>query len=94
MSPDSLDLHQTQNQKMKSLTDPAFSFHFPETEQVFSNPAPTNYHTLIIYKYSARTKLRHVACDKADEKLSNPWGNKKKSWTHLPSSFPWLTPDP
>ena len=34
--PNSLDLHQTQNKKMKSWTDPAASFHFPETVQVFS----------------------------------------------------------
>ena len=35
----SLDLHQTQNQKMKSCTDPASSFHIPENVEVFSNPA-------------------------------------------------------
>ena len=34
--------------------------------------------SLSIYKYSH---------DRSEEKLSNPWGNKKKSWTHLPSSF-------
>ena len=36
----SLDLHQTQKQKMKSWTDTGSSFHFPETVQVFSNLTP------------------------------------------------------
>ena len=38
--PNSLDLLQTQKQKMKSWTDPASSFRFPVTVQVFSNPTP------------------------------------------------------
>ena len=38
--PNSLDLHQRQNQKAKSWADPASSFHFPETVQVFSNSTP------------------------------------------------------
>ena len=41
--------------------------------------------SLSIYKYSH---------DRSEEKLSNPWGNKKKSWTHLPSSFLWSIPEP
>ena len=40
LSLNSLDFHQTQNQKTKSWTNPAFSFHFPETGQVFSNLTP------------------------------------------------------
>ena len=40
--PNSLDLHQRQNQKAKSWADPASSFHFLETVQVFSNPTPIN----------------------------------------------------
>ena len=36
----SLDLHPTQKQKIKSWTDPGSSFHFPETVQVFSNLTP------------------------------------------------------
>ena len=36
----SLDFHQTQNQNTKSWTNLAFSFHFPDTEQVFSNLTP------------------------------------------------------
>ena len=40
LPPYSHDLHQTQNQKMKSWNDSASSFHFPETVQVFSNPTP------------------------------------------------------
>ena len=27
-------------------------------------------------------------------KHSNTWGNKRKCWTHLPSSLIWLTPEP
>ena len=40
LHPNSLDLHQAQKQKIKSWTDPASSFCFPETVQVFSNPTP------------------------------------------------------
>ena len=40
LPPNSLDLHQTQKQKMKSWIDPVSSFRFPETVQVFSNPTP------------------------------------------------------
>ena len=40
LPPNSLDLYQTQNQKMKSWTNPVSLFHFPETVQVFSNPTP------------------------------------------------------
>ena len=40
LPPNSLHLHQTQKQKIKSWTDPASSFHFPETVQVFSNTTP------------------------------------------------------
>ena len=37
--------------------------------------------------------MRHLLCKKADGKLLNPWGNSRKSWTHLPPSFLWLTPE-
>ena len=42
---------------------------------------------LIIYKHSTHTKLRHLARGRSEEKLSNPWVDKRKSWTHLPSSL-------
>ena len=35
----------------------------------------------------------HLEQKKTDEKFRNPWGNKRKSSTHLPPSFPWLTPE-
>ena len=55
----SLDLHQTQNQKMKSWTDPASSFHIPENVEVFSNP--TLYPTSITMSSITpnRTKANH-----------------------------------
>ena len=40
---------------------------------------------LIIYKHSTSTKFRYLACNKTEEKLPNPWGNTRKSWTHLSS---------
>ena len=49
------DLHKTQNQKIKSLTNPASSFHFPETVQMFSNPT---HFTLSSINYN-RTKINH-----------------------------------
>ena len=92
---------------MKSWTDPTSSFHFSETMQVFSNPiTPSSIKTqnpkeqkpttigLTIYKYWLRTKLRHLARGRSEGKLSNPWGSKRKYLTHLPSSFPWSTPEP
>ena len=36
----SLDLHLTQNKKMKTRTDPSSSFPFPESLQKFSNTTP------------------------------------------------------
>ena len=42
---------------------------------------------LFIYKHSTHTKLRHLGRGRSEEKLSNSWGNKRKSWNHLPSSF-------
>ena len=41
---------------------------------------------LNLYKHSTRTKLRHLSREKTDEKLLNPWGNRKESWTLLPPS--------
>ena len=54
LPPNSLDLHQTQNQKMKSWTDHTSSFHFPETVQVFSNPTPIT--QSIIYPQQNKTQ--------------------------------------
>ena len=34
---------------------------------------------LIIQKHFPRTKLRHLAREKAEENHPNPWGNTKKS---------------
>ena len=41
---------------------------------------------LIIYKHSTH-KSRHLKRGRSEWKLSNPCGDKRKSWTHLPSSF-------
>ena len=38
---------------------------------------------LTICKYSTCTKLRHLHRDRSEGKLSNHWGNKRKSCTHL-----------
>ena len=34
-----------------------------------------------------QTRLRHLARGRSEWKLSNPWGDKRKCWTHLPFSF-------
>ena len=44
-------------------------------------------------EHSTRTKLCHLAHGRPEGKPSNPWGNKRKSWTHLPSSFPLSIPE-
>ena len=92
LPPDSLDLHQMQNPKIKYLTDSTSSFHFPEIVQVFSNPThitknqqkPTTI-GLTICKYSTCTKLRRFACGRSAGKLLDPWYEKE----HLE-----LTPPP
>ena len=42
---------------------------------------------------STRTKLRHLAGGRPEGKFLNSWGNKRKSWTQLRSSFPWSIPE-
>ena len=42
---------------------------------------------LIIYKHYTHTKLGQLAPGSSEGKLSHPWSNKRKSWTHLSSSF-------
>ena len=53
------------------------------------NRTKTNHHQLnhlqTLHKHTL--KLNHLAHDRSEGKLSNPWDNKRKSWTHLPSSF-------
>ena len=41
----------------------------------------------MIYKHSTHTILRRLDRSRSEEKLLNPWGDKKKSWSHLPFSF-------
>ena len=41
----------------------------------------------MIYKHSTDTILRRLDRSRSEEKLLNPWGDKKKSWSHLPFSF-------
>ena len=66
---------------MKFSADPASSFHFPETVQVFSNHTPINQSSinfqqkknsattgLVIYKYST-PKLRNLSRDISEGKL-------------------------
>ena len=65
--------------------------------QVFSNSTPrvastpnrtkTNHHWLNPLQTLHTYNLRHLACGRSEGKLSNPCGNKRKSWTHFPSSF-------
>ena len=47
----------------------------------------TNHHWLNQLKHSSHTKLCYLAHGRSEGKLSNPWGNKNKYWSHLPSSF-------
>ena len=73
--------------------------HFSETVQVFSNNTPITQSSINPQQnknqpplaYSSRntphTKLCHLACGRSEGELSNPGGNKRKSWTHVPSSF-------
>ena len=37
--------------------------------------------------------IRQPACEKTDGSFWNPWGNTRKSWTHLPPSFLWSIPE-
>ena len=81
----------------------ASSFHFSETMQILHStcrvalthnrkkPAAIG---LTIYKYPTRTKWGHLTRNRSEEKLSKPWGNKRKSWTHLPSPLSGSTPEP
>ena len=80
---------------IKSPNNPG-DIHFTATVKVFSNPAPNYQSTidsqysknqspgLIIYKHSTRTNLPYHAV----EKLTNPGGNKRKSWSHFLVLFP------
>ena len=54
-----------------------------ETAMVYKKPSTNTTLTLT----HAHTKLYHLAGGRSEGKLSNPWGSKRKSWTHLPSSF-------
>ena len=67
----------------------------PEQHQPPIEPKPTTIR-LIIYKHTHThthththilTKLHHLTHGRSQGKLSNPWGSKRKSRTHLPSSF-------
>ena len=55
-----------------------------------SNRTKTTTIRLIIYIHSTRIKLHPLAHQTTDEKLPHQWGNTRKSWTNLPSSFSWL----
>ena len=48
-----------------------------------SNGTKTKHHWLSIYKHSTSTKFCHLARNKTEGKLSNPWSNTRKSRTHL-----------
>ena len=54
------------------------------------NKTKTNQHQLnhlqTLHTHT-HTKLHHLARDRSEGKLSNPWSSKTKSWTHLSSSF-------
>ena len=90
-------IHKTKRKNLRLTPRP----HFISLElQVFSNSTPITQGSinvpiqhksttidLTIYKYCTRTKLRHFNRGRSKGKLSNPWGNKRKSWTHLSSSF-------
>ena len=48
----------------------------------------TNHHWLNhLQTPNTNTRLRHLAGGRCEGKLSNSWGSKRKSWTHLSSSF-------
>ena len=79
LPPISLDLHQTQKTEMKSWTDPASSFHFPETVQVFSNATPITQNSINPQQNKNQSPLakpsaitRHLARGRPEGKLSNP----------------------
>ena len=58
------------------------------------NRTKTTTFGLTTYKYFTCTKLRRLTHGRPEGKLSNPWGNKTKLWTHFPSSLTWSTPEP
>ena len=47
----------------------------------------SNHHWLNICEHFTHTKLWHLARGWSELKLSNSWGDKRKSGTHLPFSF-------
>ena len=49
------------------------------------NRTETNHHWLNHLQHYIYTKFCHLARGRSEGKLSNPWGSKRKSWTHLPS---------
>ena len=51
----------------------------------------THTHTHTQTHTHTHTKLHHLAREKSEGELLNPWGNTRKSWTHLAPSFPSLT---
>ena len=63
------------------------TFQFPETGEVFSNStlrvvstlSETNHHLFNHHKHSTHIKLCHLAHGRSEGKLSNSWGNKRKS---------------
>ena len=62
---------------------PPPSLRVPSTPNKKKKPTTID---LVIYKHSTHTKLHHFVRSRSAWKLSNPWGDKRKSWTHLPFS--------
>ena len=48
---------------------------------------PSTNTTLTHSHTHTHTKLCQLAGGRSEGKLSNSWGSKRKSWTHLPSTF-------
>ena len=58
-----------------------------ETAMVYKKPSTNTTLTHSHTHTHTHTKLCQLAGGRSEGKLSNSWGSKRKSWTHLPSTF-------
>ena len=86
LPPNSLDLHQTQNQKRKSWTDLCAHFtplklskrsQIPHPSTRTASTPPKNENQQHIN--TTHTKFYHFICHRSEEKFSDTWGDKRKS---------------
>ena len=83
-------IHVEHKNLIKSWTDLTLCPWVTPGTKIWNLCPPTSI-ALITYKHSRCTILHHLAREKAEGRLPNPWGNTRKSWTQLSPSFPWFS---